>query len=394
MAYDQSRVVKRATQVTRDPSSMSKPETPDDGGQSVTDSDAAAESAQQETQTAKPMQRPRARGAYFLSSFALICALAAIGAAGYLWWQYRVFSAGLGQADADTVVWIQELRASIGDIDEAIADLAAENAETRGVSSSLGERLDAIPGRLLDIEQRLAATQGISVDAKRQWLRAEAEYYLTVANAELNLAGRWESAESALVLADQNLLELADPALAGVREQISAELQALRSVSLPDIEGHSFSLSRLAEAGRDLPMRAAAPGVYASEGEVPEEAATGFARLWASLKSAIAGMVRVERREDPVDRNLSVEEQAFVRQQLELELGLARFALVSGQPDLFNQSLNEAIDLLERHFDTTEVSVESSMALLVEMVDIEIAPIRPDISASLTLLRSLADREN
>ena len=373
---------------------MSKPETPDDGGQSVTDSDAAAESAQQETQTAKPMQRPRARGAYFLSSFALICALAAIGAAGYLWWQYRVFSAGLGQADADTVVWIQELRASIGDIDEAIADLAAENAETRGVSSSLGERLDAIPGRLLDIEQRLAATQGISVDAKRQWLRAEAEYYLTVANAELNLAGRWESAESALVLADQNLLELADPALAGVREQISAELQALRSVSLPDIEGHSFSLSRLAEAGRDLPMRAAAPGVYASEGEVPEEAATGFARLWASLKSAIAGMVRVERREDPVDRNLSVEEQAFVRQQLELELGLARFALVSGQPDLFNQSLNEAIDLLERHFDTTEVSVESSMALLVEMVDIEIAPIRPDISASLTLLRSLADREN
>ena len=86
--------------------------------------------------------------------------------------------------------------------------------------------------------------------------------------------------------------------------------------------------------------------------------------------------------------------EAFVRQQLELELGLARFALVSGQSELFSQSLTEAIALLERHFDATEVAVESSMALLVEMVDLEIAPTRPDISGSLTMLRSLANRDN
>jgi uroporphyrin-3 C-methyltransferase len=373
---------------------MSKPDTPDDGGQSVTDSEAAAEAEQPETQAASPTVRPRARGAYLLSSFALVCAIAAIGAAGYLWSQYRVFSADLGRADADTVVWIQELRATLADLEDELAGIAADNAETRGAASSLGERLDAIPGRLLDIEQSLAATQGISIDARRRWLYAEAEYYLTVANAELNLAGRWESAESALVLADQKLLELADPGLAGVREQISGELQALRSVNLPDIEGHSFSLSRLAEAGRDLPMRAAAPGVFTSGGEAPGEETSGLARVWQSLKNAIAGMVRVERRADPVDRNLSAEEQAFVRQQLELELGLARFALVRGQTELFSQSLTAAIALLERHFDTTEVAVESSMALLAEMVDLEIAPIRPDISGSLTLLRSLANREN
>ncbi|MGI9260139.1 MAG: hypothetical protein ACR2QQ_15005 [Gammaproteobacteria bacterium] len=64
---------------------MSKPDTPDEGGQSVTDSDAAAESAQPETQAPEPAVRPRARGAYLLSSFALVCAIAAIAAAGYLW---------------------------------------------------------------------------------------------------------------------------------------------------------------------------------------------------------------------------------------------------------------------------------------------------------------------
>ncbi len=53
-----------------------------------------------------------------------------------------------------------------------------------------------------------------------------------------------------------------------------------------------------------------------------------------------------------------------------------------------------ATALLERYFDTTEVAVESSIALLAEMVDVDIAPSRPDISGSLNLLRSLADRDN
>ena len=113
-----------------------------------------------------------------------------------------------------------------------------------------------------------------------------------------------------------------------------------------------------------------------------------------SIKRAITAIVSIEPRADPVERMLSLEEQVLVRQQFELELGLARLGLVSRQADLFGQSLSAATDLLNRHFDTTEVAVESALALLTEMREIEIAPERPDISGSLSMLRALADRED
>jgi uroporphyrin-3 C-methyltransferase len=375
---------------------MTKPDTPDDDGRPAAEGEAVAE-----TPTPEPAQGPapetkppRARGAYLLSGFACLCAICAIAASGYLWWQYRAVDANLDRSDAAATGSIEELNASLRALEADTARLDNAIAETRGALSGVGERVDAIPGRILDLEERVDATQGVSQDARRRWMLAEAEYYLTVANTELQLAGRWDGAIRALELADRKLLDLASPTVAGVRERISAELQSLRVVSLPDIEGHSFTLSRLAESGRTLPIRADLPGVYASDGAAPAAELRGFARVWDSLKRAVAGMVSIERRVDPVERALSSEEQALVRQQLELELAAARLGLVSGQPQVFDRSLAEAIDLLERHFDTAEVAVESSLALLMEMRELDIAPARPDISGSLEMLRALADRDN
>ncbi|HEY5623569.1 MAG TPA: uroporphyrinogen-III C-methyltransferase [Gammaproteobacteria bacterium] len=375
---------------------MTKPDTPDDDGRPATEGEAAAESTtpKPEQGPAPDRKPPRVRGAYVLSSFAFLCAVCAIAASGYLWWQYRTFNVYLDQADADAAGSIQEVRAALSALEADTTRLESVIAETRSAIGGVGERVDAIPGRLLDLEERVNATQGVSQDASRRWMLAEAEYYLTVANTELQLAGRWDGAIRALELADRKLLELASPTVAGVRERISAELQSLRVVSLPDVEGHSFTLSRLAESGRTLPIRADLPGAYASDGAAPAAELSGFDRVWDSLKSAIAGMVSIERRIDPVERALSSEEQALVRQQLELELSAARLGLVSGQAEVFDQSLAAAIALLERHFDTAEVVVESSLALLAEMRDLDIAPARPDISGSLEMLRTLADRED
>ncbi len=216
----------------------------------------------------------------------------------------------------------------------------------------------------------------------------------TVANVELTLAGRWDNATSALQFADEKLLDLADPAFSGVRERIAAELAALRAVRRPDVEGLSYTLGGLTESGRTLPLLSTMPSNFTADRDVPEETASGLARLWLSLKKAVAGMVSIERRDELVVRSLSTEEQALLRQQLELELVLARLSLVSGQSEVFRQSVMAAEELLARHFDTAEVAVESAIALLGEMALLDIAPERPDISGSLSLLRSLADRDD
>jgi len=390
---------------------MSQIDTPEDnGGQPVADDAAnAATNAAPEPEDAiaeareRPPEAERAQdaaskrrryGSTIAIILALTCVLFFATAVGFLWWQDRQFYTLLDQSDSDTRVSLQAIRSNAEGMEDQITGLVAANEAARALAADLGERVNALPRRFLDLEERLNATQGVSEDARRRWLRAEADYYLGVANAELVLAGRWENAMRALELADEKLVELASPALGGVRASIAAELMALRAVRLPDVEGLSYGLERLAEAGRTLSMRSAVPGVFATDGTLPVADVSGLARIWVSLKSAIAGMVSVERRYESVVRSLSNEDQALVRQQFELELVLARLGLVNGQPEVFLQSVMAAKDLLERHFDTAAVAVESGVTLLDEMALLDIAPERPDISGSLSLLRGLADRGN
>lgn len=316
------------------------------------------------------------------------------GAAGYLRWQYLQFYEVLDQTHSDTTVSLQVVLANVRAVEDRMVELVTANEATRGLATDVGERVRTLPGRLLDLEERLNALQGVPEDARRRWLRTEVEYYLTVANVELTLAGRWDNATSALLFADEKLLDLANPAFSGVRERIAAELAALRAVRLPDVEGLSYTLGGLTKSGRTLPLLSALPSNFTADRDVPDETASGLARLWLSLKNAVAGMVSVERRDELVARSLSTEEQALLRQQLELELLLARLSLVSGQPEVFRQSVVAAEELLARHFDTAEVAVESAIALLGEMALLDIAPERPDISGSLSLLRSLAGRDD
>jgi uncharacterized protein HemX len=357
-------------------------------------SDEVLSAATGENRAAEPPPAGRRRGSYLIAALALICALLAGSAAGVLWWQFQDLSAKLIASETATGGVLQSLTAEMGSFDVLLSDLQEGNEVALNLAEALGERVISLPGRVRDVEERLNAVQGVSEDARRRWLLAEAEYYLSLANAELTLAGRWESATSALELADEKLAELASPVYAGIRQQIAAELLALRAARLPDIEGLSFSLGRLAASGDALPMLATVPENFVVTRDVPADSSSGLSRAWLSLKNAIAGMVSIERAEDAVLRSLSTDEQALIRQHFALELTVARLGLIRGQAEIFNQSLTQARALLLLHFDTEEISVESAIALLNELAAMNIAPVRPDISGSLDRLNSLVDRDN
>jgi uncharacterized protein HemX len=308
--------------------------------------------------------------------------------AGMLWWQYRQFYVSLDATDTRAAAALERVRAELRALQDGLAD-ANEDVDTlRQLNSSLGERLDALPARFVALEERLDAVQGGSFDARGNLLRSEAEYYLTVANTELTLAGDYESAVTALELADRRLAEIANPELGPVRNAIAGELLALRSLRLPDIEGTVFTLGRLAARADELPLRADLPLNLASEGSDELEAEPGFGRLWLAIKSTLLDLVRVERRDDPVPQALSAAERALSRRQLEVELELARIAALRGDEQAFSSGLEMAIAILQRDFDAASADVEGALALLGELRSFDIAPMRPDISGSLNLLRA------
>ena len=332
---------------------------------------------------------PGVHRAVFSSSLALLFALIAIMVAGMLWWQYRQFYVSLDETDAAAAASLERVRAEQRVLQDGLQDTSADVETLRQLNTSLGERLDALPGRLVALEERLDAVQGGSFDARGNLLRSEAEYYLTVANSELVLAGDFASAVTALELADGRLAELANPELAPVREAIAGELLALRSLRLPDIEGIVFGLGRLAARADELPMRADLPGNLVGNVDEDLDAEPGLGRLWLAIERTLLDIVRVERRDEPVPQALSVAARALSRRQLEVELELARIAALRADGQAFLSGLDLGLAILERDFDGEAAEVEGARMLLTELRGFDIDPKRPDISGSLNLLRTL-----
>ena len=322
-----------------------------------------------------------------VSSAALLLAFVAVMVAGMLWWQYRQFYVSLDETDAAAAEALTRVRAEQRALQDRLTEAGADIAALAQSSATLSERLDALPGRFAALEERLDAVQGGSFDARGELLRAEAEYYLIVANSELMLTRDFESAVTALELADGRLAVLGNPELAPVREAIAGELLALRSLRLPDVEGIVFSLGRLASRADALPLRADPPQSLRAEPDPALDVEPGLGRLWLAMKGALLDIVRIERRDDPVPQALSADERALARRQLEIELELARIAALRADQQAFTSGVETAMAVLRRDFDAAAVEVEGALALLGELRSFEIDPERPDISRSLNLLR-------
>lgn len=338
--------------------------------------------------------RPRALNAW--TALALVLALAAATAAGLSWWQLRARIAALesdaGERRAALESALDGLRASTTEAADRSAALGRALDAERERVNGLADRLDALPGRVDALERRVEADSGSS-DARTEWLRAEAEYYLAVANTELALGGRWATAVAALEVADDRLRALGDPSLTEVRRLVSDELQQLKGIDPPDIEGIALGLGNLAARVDELPLRPAGPISSEPAGVPPIEAAEpGLGRLWLAVKGALASILSVERTAEPVARALSAEERVLVRRRLELELELARAAAIDAKRDAFGASLESAIALLRRDFDTDAAAVGAAVDLLTKLRAIDVAPPRPDIAESLQRLR-LAGRK-
>ncbi len=365
-----------------------------DSAEQAGDVDTPALKTEAETPPPPVVTRPRGRkGLWFTLVLAICFSLAAAFASGLLWQQQRQLGAALVQADSSAAESVGEIRSAVGSLAEGVGTLQRSDAAQLEASGRFSANVDELSIRHEALEARVDDFQGVSGDARRRWLLAEAEHYLNLGHAELSLGGRWETAITALELADDALRQLADPAFAPVRQQVAADLQNLTSAELVDVEGLSYTLGRLASRVEEFPMGPSAPGNLIAEPQGLEDVESGWNRVWLSLKGAISGMISVERSDASGSPALTAREQSLIRRQLELELEMARLGLLRNQDQVFRAGVEAAADLLARYFDVSEQAVQSAVTLLEEMGQLDIEPERPDISGSLSLLRELAARD-
>ena len=347
---------------------------------------------------AKAAPAKRARGS-FIGWVALLFSLLALGLSAFLYWQSLnqvSIADALGPLESRIESAHSAANAARRDIESLTGEQRAIGAETSSLAAAIASRqdlIDSLPGRVQNVESSLGAMQGIAAGSRDSWLRAEAEYYMQLANAQLQLARNPGLAAHGLELADERIRQLADPAYTSVRGALAAEIQALKAMSSEDHEGISPQLAGLAQTVALLPLR--------QEIALPEDidtpdadaAPTGTKRALAAVKNVLTDLVDVRRTDEALEPLMSPEASYFLRMNLELKFDVARLALLRSEQVDYEQSLDDAASWIGEYFDMESDAVRSALATIADLRDKELSVQFPDIAGSLHLLRQRAALE-
>ena len=340
-----------------------------------------------EQQNASPVEQTQQekRGGNLLSWINLILIVILFvlaGFAGWLaWQQHNKVTADAAVLENNLAMALAGIEASNVRENELMARAEALNAASETLAEQVAhnaERLGKLPG------------------AERQdWLLAEAEYLLRLANQRLELERDWDGAVSMLVAADNVLVETRNPAMNKVRALIARELMALRAVPAIDTVGAVFRIQALQETVVTLPWM---PEKLIEEPVADEEPRTledqtWYWDLWYAAKTQVQRMVRIRDRAKPIEAPLTPDQQYYLQQNMLLMLEQAQVALLREETELYQHSIKRVQSWLDQYLIIEDERTRAAYAALAELSVWDVAPERPDISASLVMLRKLVEEQ-
>lgn len=308
----------------------------------------------------------------------LLLALAAIGLGAYACFELIKLRSDTTVADElsqrDTRIdqfqqQIESVGALVNEMQAGIADL---------------ERAQQLAAESL---RRLAGT--IAIDNTDLAL-AEAEQLLIMAVHHLTLQRDVNIALAALESAGQRLAGLDVPGLELSREQIAADMQALKSVNTVDITGLSLFLTDLSNRVAGLPLNnARATEETATQVVAPDNPAIpAWERLLSSVWQEFKGMFVVTRSGSGSQATLLPDENWFLYQNLRLQIETARLAIIRRDTETMRGSLQQVNSWLQDYFDTADNEVANILQTTDKMTALDLDPGLPDISSSLETLRA------
>ncbi|MDD2658143.1 MAG: uroporphyrinogen-III C-methyltransferase [Methylococcales bacterium] len=354
-------------------------------------------SEQQEQDPSETKQDRRSRSGFWFGVIILLIIIGLAGAGFYLFSQLRDEQKGLGgevkgemsKQIADYQSQLSAIQSQLATIEANVAGKDTQFNKTLAEFSQLhNEKLEGTRNELTDaiarVQRQLGKTRG-------DWLIADAEYLLSVANERLHLIGDVNTTREALEAADQRLRESGDAGTFKVREEIAREIAEIKSVKVPDIVGIYASIQTLQDQVDKLLLFLPYTGKALTAPLEKKQQSGGTNEDQGMLDSAmdkLGGIVTIKHTEQEVKGILTPEEALFIQEQLRVKLEMVKIALVQQNEALYQSSLAAVKKWTDQHF-TKNNDANNFIAELDRLINVKIRSQLPDISASLKMLRDI-----
>ena len=311
-------------------------------------------------------------------------ALAGVGASAWAWYQLR------GEQTR-----IATLEGRVSALDGRLSGLQQSAAQSKD--------LEALSNRVLTLA-RAQRSSDAAYSARINALSArlsngvlsyrldEAAVLMRLAQSRLQVGRDVGATLHALELADQVLASTHSSELAPVRESLAAEIQAVKAVPRPDIDGAVARLGAVAGTIDSLPLA----GEHFEKPRPASTSAVPSGWSWQGLglafKRAFSQLVVVRR--GPRARPLLPPREAyFVRENVKLALVSARAALLERDATSYRASIKQARQWLEGWFDTSNTGVQAADSTLHKLAQLNLSPTLPTLGHALKRLQRIRSEQ-
>jgi uncharacterized protein HemX len=359
-------------------------------------------SEQQEQNVGENAKARKSRNGLWFGIIILLIIVSLTGAGFYLFQQLRSQQDNLGgevnKGDMQLIelskqisgyqTQLAAIQSQLAAIETGVSGKDAHFTKTLADFSQLhNEKLDSTRNELNSaislIQRQLGKTRG-------DWLIADAEYLLSIANQRLYLLGDINTTREALEAADQRLRESGDAGAFKIREQIAKDIAAIRNVAVADTVGIYASIQSLQDQIDTLTLFLPYTGKTLTQPKAAQEPTDKAGQnLLDSALGQLEGMVTIRHTENPIKEILTPEEAQFIREQLSVKLEIVKIALVQQNEQLYQSSLVDAKKWTEQNF-AKNPETSNYIAELDKFNAIKIRSQFPDISLSLKMLRDIA----
>ncbi|MEH6627451.1 MAG: uroporphyrinogen-III C-methyltransferase [Motiliproteus sp.] len=343
------------------------------------------------------------KGRSWIGVLAFFLAICALIVAGYGYQKIQLLQSETASLKSSTnginKSLDSNLQQSMAEATKASQQAAAANSQIESLQAELATQ----QGNVNELQDRLTRSMKqvsqIGTNKRKDWLLAEVEYLLRLANQRVLMEKSPVGALALLQSSDSILKETDDVSIYNVRKAIANDIAALEAVPKLDSDGVFLKLAALNEQVSKLNLIS-----IANKRELPElltkvtpEAVTetfnqGIKTSWNQAMDKLGKLVVIQHRDEPIEPLLSPEQVYFLQQNLHLMIEQAQLSLLQGHQGSYDASLKKASDWVSRYFETDDSTTQSLLKGLKDLASVEVSPSLPDISTSLKALKAyLAD---
>lgn len=330
----------------------------------------------------------------WIAVIALIIAILALVAGGYLYQQLQLVKADNAALNNTTTQISQDLAATSTSAKAQTSKNQSLSSDISTLKSALGTQQSSVD----ELQDRLTKTvkqiSQLGTNSRKDWLLAESEYLLRLANQRILLEKSPTGALGLLRSADEILRETDDVSLYNVRKAISIDVAALEAVPKLDVDGTFLKLTALNERVDQLSLLpvSSSPELPKLLEQVNEETLTdswkqGLSESFNSAMNKLGSLIIIQHRDEAIEPLLTHEQGYFIQQNLHLMIEQSQLALLQGHQQSYDASINKATDWIARYFREDDSSTQALLKGLNELKPVTVAPALPDISGSLRALK-------